>query len=224
MTLRSFLKSHRWAFKAWIKITGFFSSVHWPRTQAVINGGLYYSLAEKDHDALRLMLKTGYYVILTRRKSHLTTYLIALASWLATKRPAYYTHALMNVEGDIDNNIDFKLIEATAPGVHYSTFMQVFDCDAVAVLKPRGETIEHWTLVLDEVKKSYGSAYDNLFDISEANSVSCVEMVYQGLIKLPDYRNRFPNLIKLIEQSNGDLTPQMLYDCGDLEIVFEARR
>jgi hypothetical protein len=200
------------------------SGIHWPRIQAVINGGIYYGLREADHDALRVLLKEHNCLILTRRKSHLTTYFIAIMSWFATKKAAHYAHALMNVEGDITNNIDYRLIEATGKGVHYSTFMEVFDCDSACILKPRGVSMEEWTFVLDTVKASLGEEYDMMFDLADETKVSCIELVYKGIKRLPNYAERFPQLLSLIEKMKGDLTPQMLYDCGDLDVVFEVRR
>ena len=224
MSLRTFLASHPALLKLWNRGMDLFASIHWPRFQAILNGGLYYSLIEEDHDKIRDILKKNYLIILTRRKCHLTTYLIALIAYLKTHQKSYYCHALMNVEGDITNNMDYKLIEATQQGVHFSTFMQVFDCDSVVLLKPKDVPLEEWTAVLDAVKLELGEPYDTLFDITNNKAVSCVEMVYQGLQKLPDYANRFPDLTKLIEEAGNDLTPQMLYVCRDLEVVFEARR
>jgi hypothetical protein len=211
------------ALKLWNLGIGLLSNVHWPRLQAVLNGGLYYSLKEQDHDKIREILAKDYLIILTRRKSHLTTYMIAFVSLFA-KSKAHYTHTLMNVEGDIPGNIGYKLIEATGSGVHYSSFMEVFDCDSVALLSPKGLPLTEWTAVLDKVKTELGMQYDTLFDITQANQVSCVEMVYWGLKTLPDFEVRFPNLIKLIQEAKNNLTPQMLYDTGELDIVFEVRR
>lgn len=221
--LRAYLLAHPKAFRLWAKGAKFISGVHWPRLAAIRNGGLYYRLEEADHDLIRRLLKSYYCFILTRRKSHLTTYTIGLMTWIATKKAAHYTHALMNVEGDLDNNIDFKLIEATSKGVHYSTFMEVFNCDSVAIMKPRGVSLAEWTYVLDEVKADFGREYDMLFDITNNLALSCIELIYDGLKKLPEYRQRFPNFISMIEQQN-ELTPQMLYDCGDFDVAFEIRR
>lgn len=209
---------------AWSALLDFFAAIHWNRTQAVVNGGVYYRLTESDHDTLRQMLKDNYYIILTRRKSHLTTYVIALTSLFVEGKIAHYAHALMNVEGDLDGHLGYKLIEATGKGVHYSTFMEVFNCDSVALLTPKGMTPEDWTAVMDNVKSKLGAEYDDFFDIAEDKRVSCVEMVYWGLKSLPDYEQRFPNLLKLIREHKNDLTPQMLLDCGDLEVAFEVRR
>lgn len=221
-TLRNFLLKYNLT-EPYYKLNKWFSSVQWPRLQAMLNNGIYYRLEEKDHDILRRMLKEDYFFILTRRRAHLTTYLIALVSWFSTKKKAHYTHALMNTEGDIANNIDFKLVEATNPGTHYSTFMQVFDCDSVVLLKPKGVTIDQWTNVLEKAKTSIGAKYDDLFDLTESEKMSCVELCYVALQQFKNYRELFPNLVKLLEE-NTDLTPQLLYDCGDLDVVYEARR
>ena len=212
------------ALKLWNGLMDFFAAIHWPRTQAVINGGVYYKLTEADHDRIREILSKNYLIILTRRKSHLTTYLIALVSGIVDRKISHYTHALMNVEGDLAGHLGYKLIEATGVGVHYSTFMEVFDCDSVALLAPKGIPLEDWTKVLDEVKNDLGKGYDTLFDISSDQNVSCVEMVYWGLKTLPDFEQRFPKLVALIKERGNNLTPQMLYDTGELEVVFEVRR
>ncbi len=224
MTLREILNKYPLAFKVWNKLSNLVSRLQWIRLQAVINGGVYYSLMECDHDIIRSILKENYLIILTRRKAHFTTYLIYILNYIYTHKKTYYTHALMNVENDIPNNIDYKLIEATASGVHYSTFMQVFDCDSVVLLKPKNVPLKEWTKVLDNVKNQLGLPYDNIFDITSNSSVTCVEMIYQGLKTLPNYTERFPNLIALLEANKNNLAPQDLYSCGDLDIVFEARR
>lgn len=212
------------ALKGWDWLTDVFAAIKFDRTFAVLNGGMYYRLKEHDLDQIRQILAKNYLVILTRRKSHLTTYLIALLSAVVSRKFSHYTHALMNVEGDLEGHVGYKLIEATAKGVHYSSFMEVFDCDSVALLAPKGISVEDWTLVLDTVKQQLGKGYDDLFDILDANNVSCVEMVYLGLQKLPDYEQRFSKLIALLKEHNNSLTPQMLYDTGELDVVFEVRR
>lgn len=208
---------------AWDKLLDLFASIKWDRTFAVLNGGVYYRLKEEDHDKIRQMLKDGYYIILTRRRSHLTTYLIALASMIVGGK-AHYTHALMNVEGDLEGHLGYKLIEATGEGVHYSTFMEVFDCDSVALLTPVGLTPAEWTKLMDAVKAQLGKEYDDFFDVSNDLHVSCVEMVYWGLRSLPNYEQRFPKLVQMMRDRKNDLTPQMLYDTGELQVAFEVRR
>ena len=210
--------------KLWNGLLGIFADIHWLRTQAVINGGIYFKLKESDHDKIREILAKDYLIILTRRKCHLTTYLIALVSAFVDRKFSHYTHALMNVEGDLEGHLGYKLIEATGVGVHYSTFMEVFDCDSVALLSPKGVSLEEWTRVLDKVKLDLGKSYDTLFDITNDQRVSCVEMIYWGLKSMPDFETRFPKLIKLIKAEKNSLTPQMLYDTGELDIVFEVRR
>jgi hypothetical protein len=209
---------------AWNWLLDVFAAIKFDRTFAVANGGVYYRLTEGDHDSIRQLLRDSYFIILTRRKSHLTTYLIALVSLFVDRKFAHYTHALMNVEGDLDGHLGYKLIEATGEGVHYSTFMQVFDCDSVVMLTPKGMTPAEWTIVMDTVKSDLGKEYDDFFDITSNKSVSCVELVYWGLMSVPDSENRFPNLLTLIRERGNDLTPQMLLDCGDLDVTLEIRR
>jgi hypothetical protein len=224
MSLKDALRSSKLLGGIWSGIATFISKVHWPRTQAVINRGMYYYLTEEDHDHLRELLAKDYYLIMTWNKCHLSSHMIALVSWLGTGAKARWSHVLMNVEGDLEGHLGFKLIEATGVGVHYSSFMQVFDCDSVALLKPKGVDATAWTAALDTARTSVGKPYDTLFDILDDKAVSCVELVYDALKTLPGGLAAFPNLTKLIEGAHGELTPQMLYDCGDLEVVFEVHR
>lgn len=207
----------------WNALSNVVASIKWPGLYALFNHGLYYNLTESDHDRIRDLMKDNYLVALTRRKCHLTTYIIGVLSWIVTHEVQHYTHSFMNVEGDLDGHLGMKFIEATEVGVHYSTFMQVFDVDSVCLLKPSGIDLAEWTKVMDYVKSSYGKQYDNLFDITSDQQVSCVELIYWGLRQLPDYQQHFPKLIALIEQSK-ELTPQMLLDTGEFEVVFEVRR
>lgn len=210
--------------KMWNGVIKIMALIKWQRTQAVINGGVYYRLQESDHDRIRELLAKDYLIVLTRRKCHLTTYLIMIAAAVADHKWSHYTHTLMNVEGDLEGHLGYKLIEATGVGVHYSTFMEVFDCDSVALLSPKGISLEEWTEVLDKVKTEVGKGYDNLFDLASDKNVSCVEMVYWGLKALPDFETHFPKLIALIQAEGNNLIPQMLYDTGELDVVFEVRR
>lgn len=228
MNLKAFLYKHPRLQAIWGKIALWFSDIQWPRLQAFINTkaarGIYYRMQEQDHDQIRKLLKENYFIVLTRRRCHLTSYLISLVSKLATGTSSHWTHALMNVEDDLEGHLGYMLVEATKQGVHPSSFMQVFDCDSVVLLKPVGCTLEEWTQAMDECKKAIGKQYDTLFDILDDNKVSCVELVYVALMRIPNAKARFPKLLALIESKHNELTPQMLYDCGDLEIVYEQRR
>ena len=131
----------------------------------------------------------------------------------------------MNVDnGNIRDDNDFMLMEATAEGVHFSSFMEVFDCDSVVLLRPKGYTDQDWQETLDALLDEQGLLYDNLFDIADDTRVSCVEMCRQALMQDENYATDFANLEALIKKHGNNLTPQMLYDCGDFEIAFEIRR
>lgn len=199
------------------------AKIHWNSLKALVNGGVYWDLKEADHDYLRKALTYNYYFILTYRKTHLTSYLINLGNLITTGKWTGWTHFLMNVENEVFEGQGFKIMEATGKGVHYSTFMEVFDCDSVSLLKPRNLTIEDWTLLLDKAKDQYGKPYNTLFDLTNETEISCVQLGLEALRSLPDYQKHFSSFEAMI-QKYGNLTPQMYYDCPDFEIVWEVRR
>ena len=159
------------------------------------------------------------------RNSHLTTFFIGIATLIKTGKWAKYTHAFVNIEGDaIDSDEDFRIIEATGSGVHYSTFMEVFDCDAVMLRVPRGVTPDDWAIMINKVlKDGLGKPYDTLFDVMNDMELSCVEVIWIMLGAIPDCEKYIPDLLKEVRRI-GNLTPQMLADTPDFETVLEIRR
>jgi hypothetical protein len=206
-------------------ITRILSSITWNGIRALFNGGIYYKLTEEDHDKLRQLLAEGNFIILTYHATHLTSYLIAMLSFLKTRKSTEYVHALMNVDNIDDPNewLHFKLMEATNAGVHYSSFLQTFDCDRVCILKPKGVTIEEWCKITEALLEQDGKQYDDLFDLSDNSKVSCVELCLVALRKDPHYNNEFKNFENMIKNF-GNLTPQMFRDCDDFEVVLEIKR
>lgn len=200
-------------------------NITWNWLHALFNDGLYYSLTKADHAELRKLLASNYYIILISRKAHLTTYLVGLASLVKDGKWSSWSHALMNVDNVTDPTSwdQFKLMEATSTGVHWSTFMEVFDCDAVCLLKPKNVTLDDWTEIIDGLTSQEGLPYDDLFELTDASHVSCVELVLNALKAMPTYREKLPSLEASIEKV-GNLTPQMFYDSDDFEIVLELHR
>lgn len=208
----------------WSKICDFIANTRWCSIHSLFNGGVYWSLTEADHVYLRNALRDNYFIICTSRSCHLTTYLIRILSWIKGSSNSFYAHTLLNTEdGNAAKNDDFKLMEATGAGVHYSTFMQVFDCDAVALLKPTNMTLEDWTAAIDAARLENGLPYDDIFNLLDATHVSCVEMIWNALKKVPDYESKFPNMIATIAKE-GNLTPQMFYNSQDFSIHWEVKR
>lgn len=216
---------NKWYVKLLQKITKFFSKIHWNGLRALFNGGKYYSLQEGDHACLRALLSRSYYIILTQRKSHLTTPLIGILSLIKTGKWPSYTHVLMNADSvdKTDGWESFKLMEATNSGVHWSTFMQVFDCDSVCLLRPRSMTRDEWNTALDALLLEEGKKYDDLFDLADDTRSSCVEMVRNALKGNPNYAEDFAEFEKIIAKT-GNLTPQMFRDCRDFEVAYEVQR
>lgn len=169
-------------------------------------------------------LKDNYFIILTRRDNHLSTYAIGLAHFFLTGKFGYYSHALMNLEDEVKDPEDFRLVEATIKGIHYSSFDTVFgEVSATCLLKPKSMTIEKWTLVMDAAKTQLGKPYDTLFDLKNDNALSCVELVRLALMNEPDYATNFADFEKRIAKSKN-LDPHMFYECSDFEVVYEVKR
>jgi hypothetical protein len=178
-------------------------------------------ITESERDEIAKMLASGYYVILTGSTNHLSSIIVSFLSWFKTGKWAKYTHVLMNCD-NIMNSYDrdkFKFVEATAIGVHYSTFDQVFDCDRVCLLTPSNVSNEEWTKVIDSLLTQIGKPYDDLFDLADSTRSSCVEVVLDAL-KSADYESDFAHLSDMIEHK-GNLLPEMYRNCSDFNIVLE---
>lgn len=166
-------------------------------------------------------LAGGYYIILTGSTSHLSSVIVSFLSWIKTGVWARYSHALMNCDNITDSTdiSSFKFVEATASGVHYSTFDEVFNCDSVCLLTPHSVSNEEWTRIIDALLKQRGKKYDDLFDLADSSRVSCVEVVLEAL-KAADYENDFKDLERLIKEQ-GNLVPQMYRTSTDFKVAYE---
>ena len=202
-------------------IFGIFADINMERIVSWFRkDGKYYNLTDEDWTAIRDLVTPNYYFILTRRRLHLTTYLIEVASKITTKKTAFWSHALGNV--DDGSGSDLKFIEATKIGVHFSPFEKVFDCDAVVLLEPLNLTQEEWVRVIDAMLSFNGRKYDNLFDLTNDEELSCIEVLYQA-IRLAKVEDKFPHLMQMVKKVKN-IAPEMLYGCPDLKIAFEVRR
>lgn len=123
-----------------------------------------------------------------------------------------------NIENPHERD-QYKFVEATAKGVAYATFDEVFACDRVCLLTPKKVSNEEWTRVIDGLLTQLGKPYDDLFDLSDSTHVSCVEVVLDAL-KQADYGDDFKNLSDMIKRS-GNLVPQMYRDCPDFTVEIE---
>lgn len=171
-------------------------------------------------EKIKELIKSDYYIIVTRRSNHLSTYIINLLEVYLRFKLGYWSHALMNLEDNVTSDKDFRLLEATGKGVGFVDFDTVFDVQAVALLKPRSMTVDEWTTVLDTAKVQQGKAYDSLFDITDDKKLSCIELIRVVLKASPGYDEDFANFEKMIKKCKN-VSPQMLYDCEDFEIQYE---
>ena len=200
--------------RVWVESIEFLGRIHWPAKNL---------LTADEQNEIRKRLVGNYYIMCSRRNNHLSTYMIAFANFVLTGKFSYWGHVFMNLEDEVKLDSDFLIIEAIGKGVGITPFAQVFNCNSVALLKPKNMTIEDWTIALDKARTEVGKPYDNLFDLRNDNALSCVELVRTSLMADPDYAENFANFEALIKKRKN-LTPQMFYDCSDFEVVFEIRR
>lgn len=179
-------------------------------------------ISTAQQDEIRALLKDNYFVILTYRKNHLSSYGVAIANFFLTGRLGKWSHALMNFENTVNSDEDFRLIEATGDGTHFTPFDKVFDVHRVVLLSPTNMTLDEWTGLLDKAKSEVGKPYDSLFNLANENELSCVELVRAILRDQPNYDKDFANFEALIKKRKN-LSPQMYYDCPDFKVVYEAK-
>ena len=168
-----------------------------------------------EYAKFQLLCDQSPYIIVTRKKSHLTTYLISIGNFLLVGKFGYWSHAaLANKE---------EVYEALGSGVQKNSLMYALHSDSAALLMPKGMTPEDWSKVLLEAKDNVGKEYDASFDLSSDDKLSCIEYVWDALREVPDHMERWPTFMKSV-LSEGNVTPQMLYDSGDFEVVLEVRK
>jgi hypothetical protein len=130
----------------------------------------------------------------------------------------------MNLEDVVKTDDDYRFIEATGIGTHYSNFNDVFSgVDAVTLIKPRNISIDSWTKALDKLKIYLGRPYDNLFDLKSDLEINCVELIRLALKETPDYATNFAEFEKMVSKKKK-LTPDMFVDCPDFEVVYKIKR
>lgn len=192
------------------------SPISWEPLTAKIKGRPF-ALTLRQFDEVVQIWETMHTITLTRRKSHLTTYLIQIGHFIVTgKWSMYWAHALFN-DGPI-------AIEAIGKGVVKNLPKDVLNVDGVAVLIPKHIHLVSWEMIMDEARRHVeaGTKYDNLFDAASDKKVSCIELIYDALKEVENHREIWPNFFDLVERE-GNVTPQMLYDCGDFEVIYEVR-
>ena len=196
-------------------ITWVVSKINWKQRHAI---------TADEKRVIQSMLEKDYYVILTRHGNHLSTVAINIAHKALTGRKGYYGHVLMNLEDEVNDPNDFRLVEAIGSGSQFSSFDDVFgDADSVALLKPKTLSMDDWRLIMDRAPTLTGRPYDSVYDMYNDSKLSCVELVRNALQADPDYDVCFDQLDGMLAQYKR-LDPQMYYECTeDFEVVFETR-
>jgi hypothetical protein len=211
------------------------SPFNWARIKFLLTGREY-DVTAQDREYVRGLCAQGVYIWLTRRETHLTTYLIGFSDYALGlmayyrngrkgKKPklGYYAHAFLNTDAD-------TFIEAVSSGVQYNYFDNVFNVDAFAALIPTGLTAVEWAMFSKkfvEVSESkLGAKYDAVFNLKDETEVSCGELIRVSLrhcMSDERYNLRFKNFEALIKERRN-LTPDMIRECEDFTVITEMRR
>lgn len=200
------------------------SVVNWDRPRELITGRRY-NLDVDDWCKIAKELDRGYYIILTYRKSHLSSYAVQLGHFALTGKFGDYSHALCNIEPDknINGFDDFKFIEAIGKGVVCNDWHDTMNVDRICILKPKYYTQEEFDSCVTEIYDEIGKKYDKRFKYNDPKNRSCVEIARERMIHLPDYFTKM-RVFEYMIQNEKNLTPQMFRDCPDFEVVLEIKR
>ena len=180
-------------------------------------------ISDADKDVIRQLLIKDYYIILSRRNNHFSTYLISFGHFILTGKWGYWSHVFMNTEDEVNSDSDFRIIEALSTGVRYSPFSEVFNVNSVAILKPKHMSMDDWTTALSNANLYLGRPYDNILDLANDNEINCVELVRNALKTTKDYEKNFAHFEHMIS-TRKNLTPHMFYECKDFTVVYEKRK
>lgn len=181
-------------------------------------------MSDEERTTLTKLFASGYYIILTGNKYHLSSIFVKIMTLFTRGKWSPYSHVLMNCDFIDDHNDwkDFKFMEATVTGVHYSTFEDVFDCSSVCILTPKNIDNDEWTKIIDALVKQNGKPYDDLFQLADSTHVSCVELVRNALMANNSYKKEFEHFENMIFQE-GNLVPHMFRECTDFEVIYENK-
>lgn len=206
---------YKWYQKVQIWFILQLAKIHWKEKDL---------LTAEDKTELKEKFVKDYYIIVSRRSNYLTTFFISLGNFLLRGKWGFYSHVFMNLEDEVKDDDDFRFIEATGAGVHYSGFDEIAtSVDAIALIKPKNMTLKEWTEALDKAKTYLGRPYDNLFDLKNDLEINCAELVRLALEGIPGYSTKFAEFEKLVARKKT-LTPDMFANCSDFEIVYKIKR
>lgn len=207
-------------------VLSFIGNITWGGLKRFFTG-VEFEITYKERLEITKLLIQNNCLCLTRRKTHLTTYLIAIAEYFLRGKWGYWSHALFNFEGHADTMYQLRFIEAIGRGVVENDSVEVLNCDSMVLLVPQlyGKDpilTKAWDECVQSSPKDLGKKYDTRLNIKDPTCVSCVEEILDQIKEIPDYEHHFSGLLALIEKEKN-LTPDMLYDCNDFRVLLEIR-
>jgi hypothetical protein len=183
--------------------------------------GRSYNLLDKDIETAVLLLCSGRFCGLSRRNTHLSTLAVNISHFILTGKWRYWSHAWINAD-DYETPLKLEISESISKGVIKSRFWNVFNCDGLVLLKPKYLSDDEWEKVNKYIDETFlGKGYDFLANLKKNDKVNCVELLFRVITKVNPCA--LPNTSRMIKKYKN-LTPDMIYESGDFEIVYEVRR
>lgn len=202
---------------AWFmfKIVG---RLNWTGLKYFFTGREYNITTEQVETACNLLLEQRL-VGLSYRATHFSSILIILGHFLLTGRWVKLCHAWINTDDEMKNPFGLKIYESISEGAIESPFWKVILCDGLVLLKPRWVKEENWDKINEVLKRQDGLPYDIFARYKDPSEINCCERVVRAILDVqPD---ALPALCHMMKRY-GNLTPQMLLECGDFEVVYEV--
>lgn len=185
--------------------------------------GREFDLTDEDIETACDYLLADRYIGLGWRKTHFTSYLIAIGHFILTGRWTLWSHAWANIDDETKDPFRMRIYESVAVGAKISRFWNVLNVDAVALLRPKHLSAEQWekvnTAIVSAISRK--TKYDIFANEEDHSEVNCVELVVMAILEAaPD---ALPGTSAMMKKTKA-LTPPMLYESGDFDIVWEVRR
>jgi hypothetical protein len=178
-----------------------------------------YAILDNELEIKRYLVK-GYYGIAIFDPYSLSSLFVVISTWILTGKIPKYTHILMNVEPENAEHNDFRFVEATSKGYHYSDFKTALGhAKRIALLTPKYYTQEQVDTTVSVAYEKIGADYDFKFNEQDFKDLTCCETYWYRLQKLPFSDDNF-RCLKMLMEYEGNLTPQMFL-CPDFRIVKE---
>lgn len=194
--------------------------VNWTGLSYFITGKEY-KLTNDDVKKLADYMLKERVVGISARNTHLSTLMATLGHFILTRRWLWVGHAFINVDDEQSDPFGMQIFESVGAGAIVSPFWKVILCDYVWLGKPKYVKESDWEKIHQVLLSQQGIVYDIFCNPRDASALNCVERVVLAILTVDP--TALPSLSRMMEKY-GNLTPQMVIECGDFEVCLEIKR